>query len=490
MPDKHAFLSASSSNRWIACPPSAKLNSDTGGRTSEYAIQGTCAHSLAEYKLKKALGRKARDPTGDLDCYDQEMESGTDDYVAFVLSQMEKEKETCPDPTVLVEQQLDLSRWIPESFGTADALIVGDDTLTIVDLKWGTGIRVDSSSSQLKCYALGCLDMFDGIYDIRNVRMVIFQPRLENVSITEMTKEDLLTWADTVLVPAAKLAFNGEGEFKAGDHCQFCSVKANCRKRAEENLELARYDFAMPPTLISHVKTIADFQEEILENDELRMAKIAQLDSLEEECTKLLGQANLTLAGYAKKADLDYSGYEQEVAEAQNWYMYQKALLDVLYKISDLRYALHLGAVSREQCNALLPTYTKQVQDAQTKLSDWHNSTVKRLNIDTDESRRKRSGFDGVVHFIPGLIDDDQNYKAISQDFASMIIVQTESGGSAHLQDNSELYAEDVQLISKDGKVYYLPPERPEPIGDESETDSETSDKENTDEKGSGEDAD
>lgn len=243
-------------------------------------------------------------------------------------------------------------------------------------------------------------------------------------------------------------------------------------------------------SLISHVKTIADFQEEILENDELRMAKIAQLDSLEEECTKLLGQANLTLAGYAKKADLDYSGYEQEVAEAQNWYMYQKALLDVLYKISDLRYALHLGAVSREQCNALLPTYTKQVQDAQTKLSDWHNSTVKRLNIDTDESRRKRSGFDGVVHFIPGLIDDDQNYKAISQDFASMIIIQTESGGSAHLQDNSELYAEDVQLISKDGKVYYLPPERPEPIGDESETDSETSDKENTDEKGSGEDAD
>lgn len=94
MPDKHAFLSASSSNRWIACPPSAKLNSDTGGHTSEYAIQGTCAHSLAEYKLKKALGRKARDPTGDLDCYDQEMESGTDDYVSFVLSEVEREKES------------------------------------------------------------------------------------------------------------------------------------------------------------------------------------------------------------------------------------------------------------------------------------------------------------------------------------------------------------------------------------------------------------
>jgi hypothetical protein len=249
MPDKHAFLSASSSNRWIACPPSAKLNTDTGGWTSEYAIQGTCAHSLAEYKLKTALGRRARDPTGDLDCYDQEMESATDDYVAYVFSQVEKEKETCHDPTVLVEQQLDLSRWIPESFGTADAVIVGDETLTIVDLKYGTGIKVDSSSSQLKCYALGCVDMFDGIYDIRKVKMVIFQPRLDHVSETEMSKEDLLTWADTVLVPAAKLAFVGEGEFKAGDHCQFCSVKANCRKRAETNLELARFNFAMPPTL-------------------------------------------------------------------------------------------------------------------------------------------------------------------------------------------------------------------------------------------------
>ena len=91
--------------------------------------------------------------------------------------------------------------------------------------------------------------MFDGIYDIKNVRMVIFQPRLSNISGTVMSKEDLLKWADEVLVPAAKLAFVGEGEFHAGDHCQFCAVKANCRKRAEMNLELAKYDFAMPATL-------------------------------------------------------------------------------------------------------------------------------------------------------------------------------------------------------------------------------------------------
>ena len=215
-------------------------------------------------------------------------------------------------------------------------------------------------------------------------------------------------------------------------------------------------------SLVAHVKKIADFQVEILENDELRLSKIAQLDSLEEECTKLLGQVNLTLAGYAKKNDLDYETYEKELIEAQNWYMYQKALLDVLYKISDLRYTLHLGAVSREQCVALLPTYTKQVKDTQTMLTGWHDATVKRLEIDTEEIRRKRSGFDGVVHFIPGLFNDDLKFKAIDKKTASMITEQASGRAFEHPQDMSDLYAEDVQLISKNGKVYYLPTDRAE----------------------------
>jgi len=215
-------------------------------------------------------------------------------------------------------------------------------------------------------------------------------------------------------------------------------------------------------SLVAHVKKIADFQVEILENDELRLSNIAQLDSLEEECTKLLGQVNLTLAGYAKKNDLDYETYEKELIEAQNWYMYQKALLDVLYKISDLRYTLHLGAVSREQCVALLPTYTKQVKDTQTLLTGWHDATVKRLEIDTEEIRRKRSGFDGVVHFIPGLFNDDLKFKAIDKKTASMITEQASGRAFEHPQDMSDLYAEDVQLISKNGNVYYLPTDRAE----------------------------
>lgn len=116
-------------------------------------------------------------------------------------------------------------------------------------------------------------------------------------------------------------------------------------------------------SLVAHVKKIADFQTEILENDELRLSKIAQLDSLEEECTQLLGQANLILVGFARKIDLDYEAYEKALSDAQNWLLYQKSLLDILYKISELRYTLHLGTVSREQCVALLPIYTKQVSD-------------------------------------------------------------------------------------------------------------------------------
>ena len=215
-------------------------------------------------------------------------------------------------------------------------------------------------------------------------------------------------------------------------------------------------------SLVAHVKKIADFQTEILENDELRLSKIAQLDSLEEECTQLLGQANLTLAGFAKKTGLDYEAYEKALGNAQNWFMYQKSLLDVLYKISDLRYTLHLGAVSREQCVALLPTYTKQVSDTQERITAWHDGTTQRLGIETDEIRRKRAGFDGVIHFLPGLFNDDFNFRSIEKKTAKMITAQASGHELLHTVDTSELYAEDVQLISKDGKLYYLPESKAE----------------------------
>lgn len=212
-------------------------------------------------------------------------------------------------------------------------------------------------------------------------------------------------------------------------------------------------------SLVSHIKKIADFQVEILENNELRLSEISQLGNLEKECTQLLGQANLTLVGYTQKTDCDYAAYEKELMEIQNWYMYQKSLLDVLYRISELRYILHLGEVSREQCMALIPTYSSQVSETRSRLIGWHQANIKRLKIDMQEMRRKRFGFDGVIHAIPGMFNDDFNFKIIEKDTVEMIKTQSADSQNVFEYDASDLYAEDVELIYKDGKVYYLPTE-------------------------------
>lgn len=250
MPDNHAVLSASSSYRWLACPPSALECAKLPDVQSDFAKQGTEAHALCEYKVKKALGQKGENPTKSLTTFDEEMAECTDAYAQFVMESLSVAKAACNDPLVLVEQRLDFSRWVPDGFGTGDCLIVADDTLSVIDYKHGLGVLVEADKNpQMMCYALGALDLFDGIYDIRKVSMTIFQPRRENVSTCTMSKEELLQWAETVLKPTAELAAKGEGEYKAGDHCRFCKIKATCRKRAEYNLELAKYDFAMPSTL-------------------------------------------------------------------------------------------------------------------------------------------------------------------------------------------------------------------------------------------------
>ena len=122
--------------------------------------------------------------------------------------------------------------------------------MTVIDFKYGLGVLVEAEgNSQMRMYALGALNLFESLYDINTVRMIIFQPRRDNVSTAEVTTEELLRWADDVLIPAAALAANGDGDYKAGKHCQFCKIKATCRKRAEYNLQLAQYDFAVPDTL-------------------------------------------------------------------------------------------------------------------------------------------------------------------------------------------------------------------------------------------------
>ncbi len=252
---KHAFLAASASERWLHCPPSAKLCAQEEDQGSEYARQGSDAHELCQYLLEKALGRETRDPTEDLTYYDAEMQEAAEAYASFVMEQVAEARTLCADPLICVEQTVDFSKWVQHGFGTADALIVADDLLYITDFKFGVGCLVPAGgedgtgNSQLKCYALGALDTFGDLYDIRRIRLSIFQPRRENVDTFELTKAELLQWADDILAPTAKLAYEGQGEFEAGNHCQFCKVKATCRKRAEYAMELAKYEFAEPALL-------------------------------------------------------------------------------------------------------------------------------------------------------------------------------------------------------------------------------------------------
>ena len=251
MPDSHAILSASASHRWLMCPPSVRLSEqfpDDGG--SEFAAEGTEAHELCEYKLKSALGMPAEDPVPHLKRYCEEMEDCASGYAVHVLSLVEEAKQTCRDPKVLIEQRVDFSEWVPEGFGTADCIIVADGTLRIVDYKHGLGVLVESENNpQMKCYALGALGIFDALYDIDTISMTIYQPRRENISTWEISREELLLWAENTLKPIASLAFSGEGEFCSGEWCGFCRAKHACRARAEANLMLAKHDFKLPELL-------------------------------------------------------------------------------------------------------------------------------------------------------------------------------------------------------------------------------------------------
>lgn len=251
----HAFLSPSASHRWLMCPPSARACEGERDTAGPAALEGTDAHELCAYLVEKALGHEVKDPTEDLDYYNPEMQEHAEEYCSFVLEEYQRAKESCSFADIFIETKVDYSRWVDGGTGTADCIIVSDGTAEIIDFKYGQGVLVDASSEefggnpQLMCYALGMVEMFDRIYDISEVKMVIFQPRRSNISCHTMTKDELIRWADEVLAPTAALAMKGEGEFKAGDHCIFCRAKATCRKRAEHNLAVARYDFRMPDRL-------------------------------------------------------------------------------------------------------------------------------------------------------------------------------------------------------------------------------------------------
>ena len=248
MPNQHSLLSPSSSERWLHCTRSARVCEKLADPGSPYASEGTEAHALCEHLLLTALGRDSTDPRPLFKQYSQEMQEAAEGYVQYVMEQVAAFKAQGIEPVVYVEQHLDLRAFIPDCVGTSDAVIVGGDTVIVCDFKFGMH-KVAATSSQLQIYALGVCELLSCLYDITHVRTVIYQPRLGEVDEAETTREALYTWAHETLAPKARLAYEGKGEFQCGEWCRFCRAKNQCRALANRQMELARYEFELPPLL-------------------------------------------------------------------------------------------------------------------------------------------------------------------------------------------------------------------------------------------------
>ncbi len=212
--------------------------------------------------------------------------------------------------------------------------------------------------------------------------------------------------------------------------------------------------------LHAQVARSTTFRAETMANTGLREAEIAKLDQMEHECIELLGQASLMISSYTSRTDLDYAKYVKATSEIENWYISERILMAILHEIADLKFALHLGAASREQCAALIPIYEKQAEEMHRMLLAWHTYTAEKLGIKLDESRYKRRGLDKAVHWLPGLFKKDLKYREIPASTVALIEDQIADKPSEQAEQD-DLFHADVEIIAKDGKLYYLPPEPP-----------------------------
>lgn len=255
----HALLSASGASRWLNCTPSARLEEKYGEkRSSSYAQEGTVAHELAELYIRHDILNNISEQEFDLaleslmsnPLFSEEMLSMVPIYVDYCMAQYQEALLRSPDAVAEAEVKLDLSDYVPDSFGTVDFVCIADGVIEIVDLKYGKGIQVNAEwNTQLMLYALGAITKYEMLYDLDTVWLTIVQPRIDNISRWSITVDELRTWAESVLKPAAEAANDGTGELSPGAWCQFCSVKHRCRKLYEEQLQIARMDFGTPELL-------------------------------------------------------------------------------------------------------------------------------------------------------------------------------------------------------------------------------------------------
>jgi hypothetical protein len=253
---EHAFLSPSSAHRWLICTPSARFEEGIEKKTSDWADEGSLAHEYcangllfalkriteSDYKIKRqsiALAAKQKGYNfNDIKYYG-------DQYISFCIDKLANRKHMA-----FVEQRFDLKAYIPQSWGTSDFSIIEPGKLTIIDYKHGQGVEVSAvDNAQLMLYALGVLQEAELYFDIQEIEMIIYQPRLNNISRDTLSKDALLEWGNVIVKSKAKEAWAGKGKFMAGNHCRFCSGKSSCKTLAAYNTSLAKYDFELPDQL-------------------------------------------------------------------------------------------------------------------------------------------------------------------------------------------------------------------------------------------------
>ena len=243
--DEHSKLfSPSASARLLTCPGSAKASEGIPDQESLFAAEGHDAHALAEIRLCERLGLQTNEKIEDLTFYNREMEDYISDYVSYVLEKVASIKKDCPDAIVLIEQKVAAVRYDESLFGSTDVAIIADKVLTIIDLKYGRGVLVNAKeNTQEMCYGLCAMETFGNLYDIEDINLCIFQPRLSNVSEWCLTVKELYKWADEILKPGIEKIRAGSEEFHPSRHCVFCKAKPLCKALRDQNLELAKHEF-------------------------------------------------------------------------------------------------------------------------------------------------------------------------------------------------------------------------------------------------------
>jgi len=259
---EHALISPSAAHQWIECPPSIRLEQQFQDIESEYAAEGTLAHAVGEVLIKRDLKLisplqaviKLTDELSKNKHYSRALERDAGFYRDYVLERYADALKRDKQAKIKIESKVDISYVMPGIFGRRDIAIITKDALEIIDLKYGKGIKVDAvDNPQQALYAIGSLEELP--HSVSNVRITIYQPRLNHIDTWETTPEDLYLWADTVAIPAAKKAFDGVGDFKAGDHCRFCNAKPLCRAFYDYNMSIAQEEF-INPELISESEMV------------------------------------------------------------------------------------------------------------------------------------------------------------------------------------------------------------------------------------------